>query len=83
MIVESIISTIIKCAWNVRKALPPGYLEMVYRNALLIELMDAGLEVGKEVPATVTYKGHIIGEYRMDLIVNKSVVIELKSHRTK
>ena len=79
MNVENIISTIIKCAWNVRNALPPGYLEMVYRNALLIELMEAGLNAEKEVPTIVTYKGQVIGEYRMDLVVNKSVVVELKA----
>lgn len=79
MNVENIISTIIKCAWNVRNALPPGYLEMVYRNVLLIELMEAGLNAEKEVPTIVTYKGQVIGEYRMDLVVNKSVVVELKA----
>lgn len=69
---------IIGCAIKVHKQLGPGLLESIYEKALCIELELARLafEVQKELK--VKYRGKPIGEYRMDLVVEKSVVLELK-----
>ena len=56
-----------------------GFLESVYLNALLIELHDNGLKAEKEVPITVHYNNHIVGEFRADIVVENAVVIELKA----
>lgn len=79
MDVEELIKQVIQCAYNVRMKLSAGFLESVYRNALLIELCDNGLKAGKEVPIIVHYNSHIVGEFRADIIVEDSVIIELKA----
>lgn len=79
MNIEDIIKKIIQCAYNVRMKLSAGFLESVYLNALLIELHDNDLKADKEVPIIVHYKNHIVGEFRADIIVENSVVIELKA----
>ena len=76
---EELIKQIIQCAYNVRKELYAGFLESVYKNALLIELRKNGLKVDKEVPINVHYNNVIVGEFRADIIVEDSVILELKA----
>ena len=79
MDIEELIKVIINIAYEVRSQLVAGYLETVYKKALLIELGEAGLEVEDEVELPVLYKGHVIGDFRADIIVEGSVIIELKA----
>ena len=79
MNIEELIKLIINIAYEVRSNLVAGYLESVYKKALLIELREAGLEVEDEVELPVLYKGHVIGDFRADIIVEGSVIIELKA----
>ena len=79
MNIEELIKQIVQCAYNVRTKLSAGFLESVYLNALLIELHDNGLKAEKEVPITVHYNNHIVGEFRADIVVENTVVIELKA----
>lgn len=76
---EKLIRTIIQCVYNVRGILSPGYLEKVYHNALLIELQMAGLQTSSKVPITVLYKGYVVGDYEADIIVENTVILELKA----
>ena len=73
---------IIGCAFNVSNTLGAGFLEKVYQNALFIELRNEGLQVEKEKPVKVVYKGNVVGEYYADLLVNQQVIIELKAVKT-
>ena len=67
-------------AIEVHKALGPGLLENVYEECLYIELSDRGLSVQTQVPLPVTFKGRILNVgYRLDLLVNDSVIVELKT----
>jgi len=70
---------IIGCAIDVHKHLGPGLLEATYEAALCIELEDAGLRIQRQVTYPVIYKGRTIGDYRIDLIIQDAVVVELKS----
>jgi GxxExxY protein len=70
---------IIGCAIEVHKHLGPGLLEATYEAALCIELEDAGLRIQRQVTYPVIYKGRTIGDYRIDLIIQDAVVVELKS----
>jgi GxxExxY protein len=71
---------VIGAAIEVHKALGPGLLESVYQTCLLKELHIRGVWVESEVPVTVTYKGDVITEaYRVDLLVNNKLVVELKA----
>jgi|SRR5688572_15745108 GxxExxY protein len=70
---------IIGRAMTVRRALGPGLVEATYETALCIELAEAGLRHRRQIHAPVYYKGHIVGEYRADLVVEERVVVEIKS----
>ena len=76
---ERLIKLIINTAYEVRSHLVAGYLESVYKKALLLELEDAGLKVEDEVELPVLYKGHVIGDFRADIIIEECVIIELKA----
>jgi len=70
---------IIGCAIEVHRQLGPGLLEGTYESALCIELQTAGVNFVRQPIFPVVYKGQVIGEYRLDLIVQDLVVVELKS----
>ena len=72
---------IIACAIEVHKRLGPGLLERLYVEALIIEMELNGLKAEKNVriPVEYKYKGKPIGNYFIDLLVEESVILELKS----
>jgi GxxExxY protein len=70
---------IIKAFYTVYNTLGHGFLEKVYENAMFVELQEMDLDVAKQAPIKVFYKGQEVGEYFADLIVENSVIIELKS----
>jgi len=65
--------------FQVNKQLGSGFLEKVYENALLLELRSIGLSAEAQVPVKVRYKGHEIGEYFADIVVENEVIIEQKA----
>ena len=79
MDVEKLIKTIIDCAYNVRLQLGPGFLESVYKNALVLELKKHDIDCELEYPVNVFYDDTVVGEFRIDLIVEKTVIVELKA----
>jgi GxxExxY protein len=71
---------ILGCAIEVHKQLGPGLLESAYKECLMYELLKAGLEVVKEKPMPIIYKELKLDHgYRIDLLVNNKVVIEIKT----
>jgi GxxExxY protein len=70
---------IIKAFYNVYNKLVYGFLEKVYENAMMIELMSLGLDVKKQMPIKVFYEGQGVGNYFADLIVDDLVMVELKA----
>ena len=70
---------IIRCFYTVYNKLGFGFLEKVYENAMIVELKEYGLEVSPQIPIQVFYKNVKIGSYYADLMVNKTVIIELKA----
>jgi len=71
---------VIGAAIEVHKNIGPGLLESVYRECLSYELNSYGLDVKKEVCLLVEYKGlHLKSSYRMDLLVENQLVVELKA----
>jgi hypothetical protein len=71
--------SIIGCAIEVHRQLGPGLMESTYEEAFCLELSDAGLSFVRQVGVPIHYKGHLIGEYRPDLVVEDRVVVEVKS----
>jgi GxxExxY protein len=74
-ITERIINAII----TVHRTLGPGFLESIYRNALMLESRKQGLEIEVEKEMTVCYDGVEVGRHRLDLVVDGQVVLELKT----
>ena len=70
---------IIACAIEVHRELGPGLLESAYERAMCVELRASGLSYACEVVVPIVYKGHDVGDYRVDLIVEDTVVVEIKS----
>lgn len=70
------------CVFEVYRHLGAGFLESVYQKALARELQQAGLTVASEVPVVIHYKGEPLAEHRLDLLVENSVIIELKAQKT-
>lgn len=70
---------IIACAIEVHKKLGLGLLEKLYVEAMSIEMELNGLKVDKNVKILVEYKGRPIGDYFIDLLVEDTVILELKS----
>lgn len=79
---EELIRAIVQCIYNVRGILGPGYLESVYKNALMREFELNGLIASAEVPLKVSYKDVLEVDFRADIIVEDSVIIELKAVET-
>lgn len=70
---------IIGCAYRVAAKLGHGFLEKCYENALAHEMRRVGLIVEQQHRLVVWYDDLIVGEYVADLIVNNSVLVELKA----
>jgi GxxExxY protein len=77
---ENITAVILKSFYKVYNTLGSGFLEKVYQNSLLLELVHQDLSVQKQRQINVFYLGQQVGEYYADLIVNDVVIIELKAH---
>src|SRR5436190_351366 len=70
---------IIGCAYRVSGTLGCGFLEKVYENALVHELTKSGLQVVQQHPIRIHYDGVVVGDYCADLIVENSILVELKA----
>ena len=72
---------IIGAAIEVHRALGPGLLESIYEEALCYEFELRGVNAERQVPVNLIYKGRAISGHRLDLLVEKEVVVELKSQQ--
>ncbi|MEO7598010.1 MAG: GxxExxY protein [Opitutus sp.] len=78
--IEVLATTAVNAAFTVHRALGPGLLESAYRECMAIELSIAGLSVKGEQVLPLNYRGHAIqNAYRLDLLVNEKLLIELKA----
>lgn len=75
----SLTSIIIGYAIEVHRGLGPGLPEPLYERAMCIELGAAGVAFERQKRIPTYYKGHLLGEYRVDLIVEDLVLVEIKS----
>ena len=78
---EDLTHKIIGCAYNVYNKLGFGFLESVYRKAMVIELTKAGIKVEEEKHLKVYYNDEVVGEFSADLFAENTVVVELKSRQ--
>lgn len=83
MTLDKLIYQAIGACFEVYNALGPGLLESVYEKALMQELKLRGLSTKSQVPVDIVYKGVSVGaDLRLDIIVEDTLIIELKSVET-
>ncbi len=75
---DALTKEVIGACFEVSNKLGVGFLEKVYERALVIELGLRGIAARQQVPVPVSYKGQSAGEYFADILVEESVLIELK-----
>jgi GxxExxY protein len=78
---SSLTERIIGVYFDVYNELGHGFLESVYQAAMLIALGEAGLDARSELEVPVTFRGHQVGIYRADIVVEQRIVVELKAAR--
>ena len=76
---DDLTEVIIGCAFDVHNVLGGGFLEKVYENALLYELVKRDIRVRQQAPLSVMYKGKTVGEYFANLLIEDVIVCELKA----
>lgn len=79
LLYENLSNKIIRAYYNVLDNLGEGFLEKVYENAMCIELEEMGIPFEQQKAMSVTYKGHIIGDYVADIVVDNKIILELKA----
>lgn len=80
MNIENHFKTILDCSFKIHSALGPGLLESSYEECLFYELQEAGLKVAKQKALPLIYKEVKMNVgYRVDLLVEDSIIIEVKS----
>src|SRR5262245_61115512 len=70
---------IIAAAIRVHKELGPGFLETMYEEALAIEFAAAAIRFDRQKLLPIFYREHLIGEHRLDFLVEQKVILELKA----
>ena len=78
---EDLTEKIIGCAYRVYNKMGFGYVEKVYENSMMIELRKSGIQAESQKPITVYYDNEIVGEFVADIVVNDTIILELKSVR--
>jgi GxxExxY protein len=76
---EDLTDKIIGCAIEVHRKLGPGFMESIYENAFIIELQKKGLPFNRQKEVVIEYDGVGVGRHRLDLIINDTIVVELKA----
>jgi GxxExxY protein len=77
--VDAVAHTVIGAAIEVHRVLGPGFLESGCEEALCVESLERGLSFVRQPAIAVEYKGRRIGEGRLDLVVGRLLVVELKA----
>lgn len=75
---DEITELVIGAAYRVANTLGLGFLEKVYENALVHEVKKLDLQVEQQFPIKVVYDGIVVGDFYVDLLIEKRIVVELK-----
>ena len=76
---NSVSRAVIGAAQRVSSTLGYGFLEKVYENALVLEMKNRAISVDQQRPVRVLFDGQIVGDYTPDLLVESSVIVEVKA----
>jgi GxxExxY protein len=76
---EELTERILKCAYRVQNTLGCGFLEKVYEKSMMVALEREGLQAVSQVPLRVHFDGFLVGEYVADIVVDRTVLLEIKA----
>lgn len=76
---EELTERILKCAYRVQNTLGCGFLEKVYEKSMMVALEREGLQAVRQVPLRVHFDGFLVGEYVVDIVVDRTVLLEIKA----
>lgn len=79
MLDEKLTGQIIQVFYKVYNALGYGFIESVYHNSMILELVAGGITVGTEKPIAVYYGSNVVGSFSADLVVEKKIILEIKA----
>ncbi len=79
MDINELTKLVIGSAYTVHNVLGPGFLEKVYENALLVELLEIGLSAKQQADIPVYYRGKNVGDFVADLVIEERLILELKA----
>jgi len=79
---DELAGIVVDAALEVHRMLGPGFLESIYEQALAVELEVRGVMFQRQVPVAVKYKGFEVGDARLDMLVEGSLIVELKAVET-
>ncbi len=78
-LLDDLARVVVDAAMEVHRELGPGFIENVYEEALAVELRLRNVEFERQKSVAVSYKGHPVGEGRVDLLVGGVMIVELKA----
>jgi GxxExxY protein len=79
---DRVVYRILDAARLVHSALGPGFIESIYARALTAELKNDGFRVDRELAIKIWYGALLVGKQRLDLVVDRSVIVELKAMKS-
>ena len=80
MSADVLLREIVAAARLVHETLGPGFLESIYVRALLSELRSRGVFIERERQVKIWYRSHVVGKHKLDLVVERTVIVELKAN---
>lgn len=79
MLHEDLTRKILEASFEVSRELGAGFLESVYEKALLVALRQKGFKAESQVPLEVKFRGVVVGEFYVDILVERKIIVELKT----
>ncbi len=79
LLYKDLTERVLGAAIEVHKSLGPGFLETIYETAFAVELSFLGISYERQRPIEIRHRGQLVGKHRMDFIIQKCVVVEIKS----
>lgn len=70
---------VIAAAIMVHRTIGPGFLESIYESALCVEFAEQGIAFERQKHVPITYRGKVVGEHRLDLLIEGKLIVELKA----
>ncbi|HEY4059311.1 MAG TPA: GxxExxY protein [Kofleriaceae bacterium] len=76
---EEIARVVVDAAYFVHRQLGPGFVESIYESALAVELTHRGMAYQRQLEVPIHYRGILVGDHKLDLLVADRLVVEIKS----